>query len=465
MLQLFILLCYITSSFTTIINPNPTLDFYTSGEPFTNHQDVSDTYITLQVDNLPNSFDLEKLNESISQILDPLKNPQIAQQTKTLLTNVKEKYIYFIELLTARISFFSGPPFLNNRPCSIKMDSIYEKTPDNTKQIFYLLQKLTPATPNTETLNDVTSTQSQQIIGTLIYLLPILTSLITFLEHEKDLFQQVSQNILPPFFQSTISESNCLSQNKYNRFQILQTQFSTDKIVITIKTTQSTPTTLIKLVPTPFYNFSLNLSNSNNNTFLNSKLEIITLTCETENNNCIEKPVDMSCLHALTNKNFPSAIEKCKFYESSNKPILVEQGILIPAGSYITLSPTNTVPNIPSTVKSLPFILQTATSTQVTFNNKIYTFGPTSKTGTKYIPFYLTQTEAANLYNLLTDPKQTEFPLRDIIIFSTFSTIIFFLVTFLAYNSKFNPYAHLGQPSNKSKQKTTPIVLRLSTTT
>ena len=124
MLQLFILLCYITSSFTTIINPNPTLDFYTSGEPFTNHQDVSDTYITLQVDNLPNSFDLEKLNESISQILDPLKNPQIAQQTKTLLTNVKEKYIYFIELLTARISFFSGPPFLNNRPCSIKMDSI-----------------------------------------------------------------------------------------------------------------------------------------------------------------------------------------------------------------------------------------------------------------------------------------------------------------------------------------------------
>ena len=465
MSQLFLTLCSIASSFATITNPNPTLDFYTSGDPFTYHHDVSDTYITLQVDNLRNSFDLEKLNDSISNILDPLKNPQIAPQTKSLLTNVKENYIYFIELLTDRTSFFSGPLFLNNFPCSITMDSIYEKTPDNTKQIFYLLQKLTPATPNTETLNDVTSTPSQQIIGTLIYLLPILTSLTTFLEHEKDLFQQVSQNILPPFFQSTISASPCLSQNKYNRFQILQKQFSTEKIAITIKISQSTPTTLVKLIPTPFYNFYLNLSDSNNNTFLNSKLEIVTLTCENENNNCLENPIDMSCLHALTNKNFPSAVDKCKFHESSNKPILVEQGILIPAGSYITLSPTNTVPDIPSTVKSLPFILQTATSTQVTLNKKIYKFGPTSKTGIKYIPFYLTQPEATNLYNLLTNPKLSEFPLRDIIIFSTFSTIIFFLVTFLAYNSKFNPYAHPGQPSNKLKQKTTPVVLRLSTTT
>ena len=89
MSQLFLTLCSIASSFATINTINPTLDFYASGDPFTYHQDVSDTYITLQVDNLRNSFDLEKLNDSISNILDPLKKPQIAPQTKSLLTMLK----------------------------------------------------------------------------------------------------------------------------------------------------------------------------------------------------------------------------------------------------------------------------------------------------------------------------------------------------------------------------------------
>ena len=273
---------------------------------------------------LLNKLRMKGINENDTQNVLLLEN-QIVQSTRYL----KRTNFQFAELTKYR----DNETVMQNMPCHIDFKHISLSQSMQLYSLNLVSLKESVVNANKQQVNDPKSGEYIQLRNTYQIILESTEFLFDLVSKYVRDVQSLKNGIITDSLFTTLKESKCIDEDPYmDLVSIDECRFYPTNVtcIITVETPRQ-PQKLGNLLPIPYLNYELDLSNVYHNY---SSKELTHVECKHNTPvlyNCITKPFDEKCAHAVKSNSLSEPLKYCTFKESKfSIPKVTLNGILIP---------------------------------------------------------------------------------------------------------------------------------------